>query len=134
MNGLQHSTLTDGFAFGITALVAIVATPAVGLKVACRYMLKHPTNRERWQPPGVPDAAAGEWPTGVVGRLAEAIAGLTEEYKEDRILLPDALATLAEIERTARRVFGGTHPLTEGFGHNLSEARGALRARERPDA
>ena len=48
--------------------------------------------------------------------------------------LREAVATLAEIERTARRVFGGTHPLTEGFGHNLSEARGALRARERLDA
>ena len=48
--------------------------------------------------------------------------------------LREAVTTFEEIERTARRVFGGTHPLTEGFGHNLSEARGALRARERLDA
>jgi hypothetical protein len=46
--------------------------------------------------------------------------------------LREAVATLEEIERTARRVLGGTHPLTEGFRHNLSRARAALRARETP--
>ena len=39
---------------------------------------------------------------------------------------------LEDVERIARRVFGGAHPLTEGFEHYLREARAALAARETP--
>ena len=46
--------------------------------------------------------------------------------------LREAVATLAETERIARRVFGGTHPLTVAVGRNLREARAALAARETP--
>ena len=39
---------------------------------------------------------------------------------------------LDDIARTARRVFGGAHPLTEAIDDSLQEARAALRARETP--
>ena len=44
----------------------------------------------------------------------------------------EAATTLEETERTARRVFGGAHPSTEGIAHNLRAARAELRAREAP--
>ena len=40
--------------------------------------------------------------------------------------LREAVTTLAEIERTARRVFGGTHPLTVDIEDDLRKARDAL--------
>ena len=46
--------------------------------------------------------------------------------------LKEAVTTLEEIERTARRVFGGGHPTTTGIEDALQEAREALRAREAP--
>ena len=56
-------------------------------------------------------------------------------YKDDGAALHDlreAVDTLEEIERTARRVFGGAHPVTKGIEDNLRDARAALRARETP--
>ena len=44
--------------------------------------------------------------------------------------LREAVETLEEIERTARRVFGGSHPTTNGIRRDLQRAREALRARE----
>ena len=44
--------------------------------------------------------------------------------------LREAVATLEETERTARRVFGGAHPLTRNIEGTLQNARAALRARE----
>ena len=44
--------------------------------------------------------------------------------------LREAVTTLEETERTARRVLGGAHPLTEWIEEALQEARAALRARE----
>ena len=46
--------------------------------------------------------------------------------------LREAVTTLEDAERTARRVFGSANPLTGGIGHNLSEVRATLRARETP--
>ena len=46
--------------------------------------------------------------------------------------LREAVTTLEETERAARRVLGGAHPITEAIEHNLSEARAALRARDTP--
>ena len=40
---------------------------------------------------------------------------------------------LEETERTARRVLGGVHPLTEGIEKSLQNARAALRANETGD-
>ena len=44
--------------------------------------------------------------------------------------LREAVTTLEELERTARRVLGGASPLTTCFGDDLREARTLLRARE----
>ncbi len=46
--------------------------------------------------------------------------------------LREAAATLVETARTARRVMGGTHPLTAGIEENLRDARAALRSKKRP--
>ena len=46
--------------------------------------------------------------------------------------LHEAVNTLEEIERTARRVLGGTHPTTVQIECNLQNARAALNARETP--
>ena len=96
-NGLQHSTLTDGYAVAVTILVALVARPGVGLKGTCRHMLKHPTRPERWEAPGVPDQSAGCWPAKVVAQLATMVMGLTEEFAEDRLSLADALEELEQL-------------------------------------
>ena len=40
--------------------------------------------------------------------------------------LREAVTTLEEIERIARRVFGSTHPLTTGIEDELQNARAAL--------
>ena len=44
--------------------------------------------------------------------------------------LREAVTALEEIEPTARRVFGGAHPLAANIERTLKEARAALRARE----
>ena len=54
-------------------------------------------------------------------------------YKDDAATLDDlreAVTTLVETERTARRVLGGAHPLTLFFERSLRKSRAALRARE----
>ena len=45
--------------------------------------------------------------------------------------LREAATTLEELERTARRVLGGAHPLTTEIERDLPTARAALRAREK---
>ena len=88
------SELTDGFAFGVTVLMALTGLPAAGIKQRCRHMLKWPTQPQRWQPPGVPDVAAGSWDGGASSGLVEVYLSLTEEWAEDRMPLPDVLARL----------------------------------------
>ena len=46
--------------------------------------------------------------------------------------LREAVTTLEDTARIARRVLGGAHPRTIGMGAALREARAALRARETP--
>ena len=56
-------------------------------------------------------------------------------YKDDDSTLDDlreAVNTLEETARTARRVLGGAHPVTTGIEYRLRDARAALRARETP--
>ena len=56
-------------------------------------------------------------------------------YRADDATLDDlreAVATLEDTERIARRVLGGSHPLTTGMEENLRDSRAALRARETP--
>ena len=54
-------------------------------------------------------------------------------YKDDGATLDDlreAVTTLEDSERIARRVLGGSHPTTGGIERHLRDARAALRARE----
>ena len=44
----------------------------------------------------------------------------------------EATTTLEETERTARRVLGGTHPITLNIEDELQDARDALHARGLP--
>ena len=46
--------------------------------------------------------------------------------------LREAVTTLEETERIARRVLGGAHPLAVEITTNLKESRATLRARETP--
>ena len=46
--------------------------------------------------------------------------------------LSEAVTTLEETARTARRVMGSAHPLTSVIKESLQAARAALRAREPP--
>ena len=46
--------------------------------------------------------------------------------------LREAVTTLEDAGRIARRVLGGAHPLTSGLGRDLLKARAALRTREAP--
>ena len=43
------------------------------------------------------------------------------------------MTTLEDMERIARRVFGGAHPLTQNLERGLRKARAVLRAREGDD-
>ena len=66
---------------------------------------------------------------GCVGAYAEAL------YRDDGATLDDlreAVTTLEDAERIARRVFGGAHPLTTGMEEELQDTRAALHARETP--
>ena len=57
-------------------------------------------------------------------------------YKDAAVTLDDlceAVATLEETARTARRVLGGAHPITVKIEHALPKARAALAAREGDD-
>ena len=54
-------------------------------------------------------------------------------YEDTRATVDDlreAVTTLEEIERIARRVLGGAHPLVDGIGKRLRESRANLSARE----
>ncbi|CAH0372092.1 unnamed protein product [Pelagomonas calceolata] len=56
-------------------------------------------------------------------------------YKDNGATLDDlreAVTTMEEIERTARRVFGGANPVTVGIERRLRKARATLAARETP--
>ena len=56
-------------------------------------------------------------------------------YEDDSATLNDlreAVTTLEDTARIARRVLGGAHPSTKGIEVYLQDARAALRAREGP--
>ena len=46
----------------------------------------------------------------------------------------EAVAMLEDVERIARRVFGGAHPLAMQMEHDLKKARAKLRAHEIAEA
>ena len=66
-------------------------------------------------------------------RWSYAIA-LYADYDAALDDLREAVTTLEEAERIARRVLGGAHPLTGWIESELRDARAALRARETQDA
>ena len=56
-------------------------------------------------------------------------------YMDDGATLDDlreAVTTLEDATRIARRVLGGTHPITNGIEYGVQKARAAFRARETP--
>jgi len=56
-------------------------------------------------------------------------------YRNDSATLDDlreAVTTLEDTKRIARRVLGGTHPTTTGIEGDVRHARAALHARETP--
>ena len=70
-------------------------------------------------------------------RVPECLNTLAEflECNDDGATLDDlreAVTTLEETERIARRVLGGAHPQTTGIDEALKCTRAALRARETP--
>ena len=67
----------------------------------------------------------GERHAGVVKITCAGIRFTLDDLRE-------AVTTLEDVERTARRVFGGAHPITAGIELRLREARAALAARETP--
>ena len=62
--------------------------------------------------------------------------GILETLDEPRLCLGgvgfEAVKTLEDTERTARRVLGGAHPLTSTIERDLQHSHEALRARETP--
>ena len=59
----------------------------------------------------------------------------TALYMDDGATVDDlreALTTLEEVARTARRVLGGNHPFTMGTEDRVRHAQAVLRARETP--
>ena len=48
--------------------------------------------------------------------------------------LREAVTTLEDAGRIARRVLGGAHPVAKGIERELERSRAALRTREPPDA
>ena len=65
--------------------------------------------------------------SGDGGRFYEDPGATVDDIRE-------AVTTFEEIEPTARRVFGGSHPTTVAVEGNLRKARAALRARETPSS
>ena len=60
---------------------------------------------------------------------AKTLCGATGATLED---LREAVATLEDVERTARRVLGSAHPYTKGIERAVKFSRKKLRARETP--
>ena len=63
------------------------------------------------------------------GSYAEALCRDPAATLDD---LREAVTTIEENSRIARRVLGGAHPATAGIERDLQKARAALRARETP--
>ena len=68
-----------------------------------------------------------------IARRARTIYALTLFEDTDATLddVREAVETLEETERIARRVLGGAHPLTAGMEKSLRAARASIAARER---
>ena len=70
---------------------------------------------------------------GAVARLVQPWNHGEALYKDDGATLDDlreAVSTLEDVTRTAKRVLGGAHPITTGIEGDLRASREALCARE----
>ena len=67
-----------------------------------------------------------------IGGGASVSASLCNDPASTLDDLREAVSTLEDTERTARRVLGGANPLTTWIEEALRNARAALRARETP--
>ena len=78
----------------------------------------------------------------VLGEDAQLTLGMRRNYAEALYDDPsatledlhEAVTTFEEIERTARRVLGGAHPVAVAMGQALANARATLCARETPSS
>ena len=59
---------------------------------------------------------------------------LYKDYSATLDDLRESVATLEDVERTIRRIFGSAYPLSTSIEEQLQEARAALRARETPSS
>ena len=59
-------------------------------------------------------------------------SGRTHAIEQTLDDLREAVTTLEDTERIARRVLGGAHPITVQIERDLRKARATLRARETP--
>ena len=57
---------------------------------------------------------------------------LSSDTSRRTLYVREAVTTLDDTERIARRVFGGAHPFTEGIEDELEEARDTFYARGLP--
>ena len=71
-------------------------------------------------------------PELLLAALQDVVGVRERHYKDDGATLADlreAVTTLEDVDRIARRVFGGAHPDVENVEASLENARAALRAR-----
>ena len=83
-------------------------TPEASAAASCA--VSGPPAPSTYAPPAAPSGTSDADPSATLNDLREAVA------------------MHEETERTARRVLGGTHPVTTGIKGNLREVRAALRA------
>ncbi|EOD37170.1 hypothetical protein EMIHUDRAFT_56495, partial [Emiliania huxleyi CCMP1516] len=88
LNDGQASQLTDGFALGITLLVALTGRGALGLLSACDDALEEPDTAE-----SIAAADAG-WSEAQAEELARLVVGLAFVRKKRRMPLAEALPRL----------------------------------------
>ncbi|EOD20710.1 hypothetical protein EMIHUDRAFT_241925, partial [Emiliania huxleyi CCMP1516] len=98
LNDGQASQLTDGFALGITLLVALTGRGALGLLSACDDALEEPDTAE-----SIAAADAG-WSAAQAEELARLVVGLAFVRKKKRMPLAEALPRLEALVEAAGAV------------------------------
>ncbi|EOD04404.1 hypothetical protein EMIHUDRAFT_453901 [Emiliania huxleyi CCMP1516] len=104
----QASQLTDGFALGITLLVALTGRGALGLLNECYDALEEPDTAE-----GIAAADAG-WSAAQAEELARLVVGLAYERKRKRMPLADALPRLEAMTEAAGEMAASPPPSLAG--------------------
>jgi len=117
--GGRVATMTDGYAFGVTALVCLTGQPAVlpggsSLLEACAALLDDPT---RAVLTGWPDPAA-LWPDAFARKLAEVIASLVCRMRHERATPNDAARRLQGLAEAAAMIY------RDGDGEVVEEEEG----------